>query len=81
MFEKNQKKVLNAWCMYDWANSVHNLVITTVVFPMYFLSTAVNEDGGVVICFFWVITICTVCSCQYSTSNVQSWEVIIIVKK
>jgi UMF1 family MFS transporter len=52
MFEKNQKKVLNAWCMYDWANSVHNLVITTVVFPMYFLSTAVNEDGGDVISFF-----------------------------
>ena len=52
MFEKNQKKVLNAWCMYDWANSVHNLVITTVVFTMYFLSTAVNEDGGDVISFF-----------------------------
>ncbi|MFN3783052.1 MAG: MFS transporter [Spirosomataceae bacterium] len=52
MFEKNQKKVLNAWCMYDWANSVHNLVITTVVFPMYFLSTAVNEDGGDIISFF-----------------------------
>ena len=46
LFEKNQKKVLNAWCMYDWANSVHNLVITTVIFPMYFLSTAVNSQGG-----------------------------------
>lgn len=54
MFEKNQKKVLNAWCMYDWANSVHNLVITTVVFPMYFLSTAVNENGGDIISFFGI---------------------------
>lgn len=52
IFEKNQKKVLNAWCMYDWANSVHNLVITTVIFPMYFLSTAVNSKGGPDI-IFW----------------------------
>ncbi len=40
--ELNKKKVINAWCMYDWANSVHNLVITTVIFPMYFLATAVT---------------------------------------
>lgn len=45
MFEKNQKKVLNAWTMYDWANSVHNLVITTVVFPMYFLATTSEKDA------------------------------------
>lgn len=45
MFEKNQKKVLNAWTMYDWANSVHNLVITTVVFPMYFLATTSVKDA------------------------------------
>jgi MFS transporter, UMF1 family len=38
--QKDNKKTLWAWCMYDWANSVHNLVITTVVFPMYFLSVA-----------------------------------------
>lgn len=42
MFQKNDPKVLRAWCFYDWANSVHNLVITTVVFPMYFLATAVT---------------------------------------
>jgi UMF1 family MFS transporter len=23
------KKVINAWAMYDWANSAYNLVITT----------------------------------------------------
>ncbi len=46
--EKNNKKVINAWCMYDWANSVHNLVITTVIFPMYFLATAntILPDGS-----------------------------------
>ena len=26
------KKVINGWAMYDWANSVYNLVITTTFF-------------------------------------------------
>jgi UMF1 family MFS transporter len=30
------KKVVNAWAMYDWANSVYNLVITTTFFPAYY---------------------------------------------
>ena len=30
------KKVVNGWAMYDWANSVYNLVITTTFFPIYF---------------------------------------------
>ncbi|MCG2614543.1 MFS transporter [Terrimonas sp. NA20] len=38
------KKVVNGWAMYDWANSVYNLVITTSFFPIYFL--AVTGKGG-----------------------------------
>lgn len=30
------KKVINGWAMFDWANSVYNLVITTTFFPIYF---------------------------------------------
>jgi UMF1 family MFS transporter len=30
------KKVINAWCLYDWANSAYNLVITSTIFPAYF---------------------------------------------
>ena len=30
------KKIVNGWAMYDWANSVYNLVITTTFFPAYF---------------------------------------------
>jgi len=30
------KKVLNAWAMYDWANSVYALVITSTIFPAYY---------------------------------------------
>ena len=39
------KKVVNGWAMYDWANSVYNLVITSTVFPAYFESiTGDNND-------------------------------------
>lgn len=42
------KKIINAWCMYDWANSVYTLVITTTFFPIYFIaatSAAYPENG------------------------------------
>ena len=37
-FKKNDKKVTRAWAFYDWANSVYNLVITTAIFPMFYLA-------------------------------------------
>lgn len=37
------KKVINGWAMYDWANSVYNLVITSTIFPAYF--EAITGDG------------------------------------
>ena len=33
------KKVITGWAMYDWANSVYNLVITTTFFPIYFIES------------------------------------------
>lgn len=50
--QKNNPRIINAWCMYDWANSVHNLVITASVFPVYFSATALAEDGSDVVSFF-----------------------------
>ena len=38
------KKVVNGWAMYDWANSVYNLVITSTIFPAYY--EAVTGDGN-----------------------------------
>ena len=38
------KKVVNAWAMYDWSNSVYNLVITSTIFPAYY--EAVTGDGN-----------------------------------
>lgn len=48
---KNSPRVLNAWAMYDWANSVHALVIVSSIFPVYFSATALNASGGPVIEF------------------------------
>jgi MFS transporter, UMF1 family len=33
---KNDKKTINAWAMFDWANSAYSLVISTAIFPTYF---------------------------------------------
>ena len=38
------KKVINGWAMFDWANSVYNLVITSTIFPAYFES--ITGDGN-----------------------------------
>lgn len=37
------KKILNGWAMYDWANSVYNLVITTTFFPAYYAAVTSLE--------------------------------------
>lgn len=36
MLHKGNKKVINGWAMYDWANSVYSLVITSTIFPIYY---------------------------------------------
>ncbi|MDX1938811.1 MAG: MFS transporter [Flavihumibacter sp.] len=38
------KKVVNGWAMYDWANSVYNLVITTTFFPAYYAAVTSLEN-------------------------------------
>ncbi len=40
------KKVVNGWAMYDWANSVYNLVITSTIFPAYFESIAKDRTDS-----------------------------------
>ncbi len=38
MLKIGDKKLINAWAFYDWANSVYSLVISTAVFPIYYTS-------------------------------------------
>ena len=45
------KKVINGWAMYDWANSVYNLVITTTFFPIYFAAVARDEKHSDTVTF------------------------------
>lgn len=45
------KKVIRGWAMYDWANSVYNLVITTTFFPIYFTAVTKKQYGGEIVPF------------------------------
>jgi len=47
MLQKGDKKLINAWTFYDWANSVYSLVIGTAIFPIYYESIT-EVDGGMV---------------------------------
>ena len=45
--ELHNKRVQNAWALYDWANSVYSLVITTAIFPIFYNSiTATTLADG-----------------------------------
>lgn len=44
MEPQNNKKVIRAWTMYDWANSVYSLVITSTIFPIYYNSVTSTPD-------------------------------------
>lgn len=48
----NDKKIINAWCLYDWANSVYSLTITSAIFPIYYQNVAVNAAGEDRVDFF-----------------------------
>lgn len=48
----SSKKVINSWCMYDWANSAYNLVINTSIFPIYYTAVTATEDGNDLVSFF-----------------------------
>ena len=44
MIEKGDKKVIRGWVMYDWANSVYPLIISSAIFPiLYETQTSVKD--------------------------------------
>lgn len=47
MLQKGDKKLINSWAFYDWANSVYSLVISTAVFPIYYESVTQTDSGYV----------------------------------
>ena len=73
---KYSKKV-NAWCMYDWANSVYSLVITTAIFPIFYNSVTTSASGSDIVNFFGIEIINSV---LYSYSLSFSFLILTIVQ-
>ncbi len=41
--KKDDPKTINGWAMYDWANSVYSLVITSSIFPIFFENVTTSD--------------------------------------
>ena len=48
---KGNKKVIRAWTMYDWSNSVYQLSITSAILPAYYGAVA-KGDANSMVSFF-----------------------------
>ena len=44
---KEKKRLHRGWAMYDWGNSAYNLVITSTIFPAYYIAITTNEEAAV----------------------------------
>lgn len=52
MQAKNNKKTIWAWAMFDWANQSYNMVITSTIFPAYYVAITANKQQGDMVSFF-----------------------------
>jgi UMF1 family MFS transporter len=52
MEAKNNKKTIWAWAMFDWANQSYNMVITSTIFPAYYVAITANKQNGDMVSFF-----------------------------
>ncbi|HZX57201.1 MAG TPA: MFS transporter [Mucilaginibacter sp.] len=52
MEAKNNKRTIRAWAFFDWANSAYNLVITSTIFPAYYVAITANKENGNHVTFF-----------------------------
>ena len=73
--DKNNKRIINAWCMYDWANSVYSLVITATIFPVYYEAVTSYHPENIVDFFGLKITNTVL----YSYSLAASFLIIAVV--
>ncbi|MES2428514.1 MAG: MFS transporter [Bacteroidota bacterium] len=60
--KKNDKKTIRAWAMFDWANSAYNLVITSTIFPAYYVAITTTKEHGDKVTFFGKTFVNTVLS-------------------
>ena len=48
---KAEKKIVRAWCMYDWANSAFFTSVVSAIMPVYFVSLYRDELGSGLVIF------------------------------
>ena len=51
VIKKGDPKVVKAWVMYDWANSVYQLTIASAIFPIYY-NTVTRHGTDFMVSFF-----------------------------
>ena len=56
MQDKAYKKIINAWCMYDWANSAFATTIMAAVLPAFYGAVAGAELPGNMATVYWGYT-------------------------
>jgi MFS transporter, UMF1 family len=54
--DKEHKKIINAWVMYDWANSAFATTIMAAVLPVYYSSVAAANLQGNLATVYWAYT-------------------------
>ncbi|WP_310557526.1 MFS transporter [Flavobacterium sp.] len=47
--QKGDKKLLNAWAFYDWANSVYTLVIISAIFPIFYANLFSKSSTDIIV--------------------------------
>ena len=56
MKDKTHKKIINAWCMYDWANSAFATTIMAAVLPTFYQAVAGANLEGNLATVYWGYT-------------------------
>ena len=46
---RGSKKLIGAWTLYDWANSVYSLVISSAIFPIYYSQYIFSDTNSVLL--------------------------------
>lgn len=46
---KGDKRIIRGWTMYDWANSVYSLTITSAVFPIFYNAITIPDGNDEVL--------------------------------
>jgi MFS transporter, UMF1 family len=72
---QGDKKVIRGWVMYDWANSVYQLTVTTAFFPLYY-GAMTSKGGNFIVSFFGFEIVNTV---LYSLAIAASYLIVAVL--